>query len=1201
MQKSLPNIEPWGCHGLFSEHYIEKRFPETEQYLKFKAPDRVWENVQVLVQKNINSVATKNEAQLEEALIRPLLREMGVIFIPAVGVPQGEVDYAFYASEEEKRAADVRYHEKYKGAIALADAKRWDRPFNKGGGTEQDENPNAVPTKQIANYIFKTGIEWGVLTNGRIWRLYNRNVVPVDESYFWMNLLGALEERDTFNLFYALFSGAAFAGKVQEYVLKESESYWADIGVDLKEKAYEALELLCNGFRKLDGGLEIKDIYEGAVILLYRLLFILYAENKKLLPRDDEAYKRYSLESILDEVDRGRTETFSETRAMLYDRLRHLFRLIDEGDESLSVYQYNGGLFKEDGLPFLPANFLSDHSVPDRYLAKALTLIAYAENKKKLGRHRVDYGELDVRHLGSIYEGLLEFHPQRVNGKIELFTDKGERKATGSYYTPGYIVDYIVENTLGPLTEKAAAPEDVLGIKVLDPAMGSGHFLVGAVDFIGRRCVELAGEKAEKSGKEYQREAVERCVYGVDLNPLAVELTKLSLWLHTVAKDKPLSFLDHHLKLGNSLVGARIADLGEIPTKGKKKEEAAATQNLFATRLEQAMRAAINEVMGILSRETKVIEDITFKEESFQRAGKRLAPFKAVADTWVGTYFGLDITETAYAETLDALARNAEDVLALAHVHEAIRMSHGDEHGVGREFFHWELEFPEVFYDGRGQEKDNPGFDAVIGNPPYGKISDNKTIAFIKNNFGVTTADMAAYFLEVGAKQTGSFLSFIVPKSIAFYETWKNVREIISNKLFLQSVADVGIGFEEVILEQIILVYAQNTVPQIKVSRFEPLRSYALKKEISNEGYFPKEIVDLTGIVIFAPINVIEERIIKKIKKNSVFIDEIAESIFGNINLTNIKRALGKEEREILIGPYKDYPRKPFANQVPFVRRDPDLARYLIRRWYLLEVPDGYSKLPRVTSPRLFIKPLRGSRLVAGVDLRGSFATHHHMISVIFQESSGYSLLFALAIINSKIPSFWLMKTIFSGTTETARELNQPYFSKIPLPRIDFTTGCPSDVTAYIREYENSGIRNIVELIRRSGKTKNTHDFLAYLAQQLLVMNAEKQRVSGAFLGWLDGETAGNLDDFRPKKFQDFWEYDFDEFYKWLKKNGESFSASDHAELQTEFEKYKTRLVGLYEKIEYTDRLIDDIVYILYGLSEEEIRTVENSFNDKAK
>ena len=169
-------------------------------------------------------------------------------------------------------------------------------------------------------------------------------------------------------------------------------------------------------------------------------------------------------------------------------------------------------------------------------------------------------------------------------GEIYLATDKGERKATGSYYTPDYIVKYIVKNTIEPVIEKkkqewlgTSRPfaDHILSIKVLDPAMGSGHFLVEATDQLARWLVQAwatarpeeadSKEIAEQDVHWARREVVRNCIYGVDLNPMAVELAKLSLWLTTVASNKPLSFLDHHLRCGNSLIGAELDRLTTLP------------------------------------------------------------------------------------------------------------------------------------------------------------------------------------------------------------------------------------------------------------------------------------------------------------------------------------------------------------------------------------------------------------------------------------------------------------------------------------------------------------------------------------------------------------------------------------------------------------------------------------------------------------
>ena len=239
---------------------------------------------------------------------------------------------------------------------------------------------------------------------------------------------------------------------------------------------------------------------------------------------------------------------------------------------------------------------LNEWAVADAVLAEVLRQLMFTSEKGSLifvPFESVDYADLSVQQLGSIYEGLLEHRFVREDGKLVLKTDKGERKATGTYYTPDYIVKYIVRQTLAPLLQgieesapvqaaRAAGKQDdsfaneVLKLNVCDPAMGSGHFLVETIIFLADEIVYhpttkfqaefVKGESQEEGEIAYwRRRVVESCIYGVDLNPLAVELAKLSLWLTTISTDQPLNFLDHHLRIGNSLIGARLDQLGSLP------------------------------------------------------------------------------------------------------------------------------------------------------------------------------------------------------------------------------------------------------------------------------------------------------------------------------------------------------------------------------------------------------------------------------------------------------------------------------------------------------------------------------------------------------------------------------------------------------------------------------------------------------------
>ena len=253
----------------------------------------------------------------------------------------------------------------------------------------------------------------------------------------------------------------------------------------------------------------LKAIYDHSLILLYRLLFVFYAEARELLPLRASAsyHDSYSLYAITHQVAHSLRlgQHLLPTSATLWPRLRELFDIINAGSPPLQVATFNGGLFDPERYPFL-----EKYTVGDAHLQGALDRLARVDGQF------IDYRDLAERHLGTIYEGLLEYHLQMATGEaqiangksqiadgeqwtVDLVNDKGERHVTGSYYTPDYIVKYIVEQAVGPALAAAVAGkrddrakiEAVLGVNVLDPAMGSGHFLVEATEYIARFLVDL--------------------------------------------------------------------------------------------------------------------------------------------------------------------------------------------------------------------------------------------------------------------------------------------------------------------------------------------------------------------------------------------------------------------------------------------------------------------------------------------------------------------------------------------------------------------------------------------------------------------------------------------------------------------------------------------------------------------------------------
>jgi hypothetical protein len=590
-----------------------------------------------------------------------------------------------------------------------------------------------------------------------------------------------------------------------ERVLAGSTSYAAELSDSLKSKVFDKIfRHLARGFihyRKKELGIQsetdesLTDIYNGTLTLLYRLLFILYAEDRDLLPVKETAYRHYSLARLKQRVAelRDKRSILTELSTDLWSDLETLSRIIDVGDPKLNVPTYNGGLFSQKN----PKNdFLKKNKVPDPWLAEALDYLTREINNENDKPQFIDYSELEVRHLGSIYEGLLEFHlkiadvdkavvkekgreiykpisevtnPKEIvkQGEIYLENDKHERKSTGSYYTPDYIVKYIVQNAVGPVLKektdrveklfteveslraaakratstkrtltlelnekKQQASKELFSIKILDPAMGSGHFLVETVDFISDHIIKFLTEHPDnpvlekienlrgtilvdlkKNGIQIdeqkltptnlvRRMVMKRCIYGVDLNPMAVELAKLSLWLHSFTLGAPLSFLDHHLKCGNSLIGAKVAEV-------RDRMQTTLFGNQFAGLL------SATELMHRVGELTdSTFEELQESQQKYQQAADALRPFQLILDLWTSEYFGNKGAQ-------DFLTHGGDVETFLKgnnHLPEKIKNLRKETETISerKRFFHWELRFPEIFYQG-ARSRQNPGFDVVVG------------------------------------------------------------------------------------------------------------------------------------------------------------------------------------------------------------------------------------------------------------------------------------------------------------------------------------------------------------------------------------------------------------------------------------------------------------------------------------------------------
>jgi hypothetical protein len=421
---------------LFTEHYLEHRVPELPAW-DAALDDAADALVRMRKKRDELRPDTLNEAQLEEQWLQWIFTEiLGHHYQVQVnldygGGQRGIPDYLFTTDAE---AAATIGREKLRpddltSAVAIGDAKAWGTPFDKAPKGQRS------PFQQIRQYLDYSELTWGILTDGRTWRLYERGTSKYNR-YYAVDLQDLLDRNDPdlFRYFYLFFRREAFTDGWLDTVLRGSNTYAEDLRDSLEEQVFAALEEVAQGFldyrrNRLDkppSAETLALIYEESLVLLYRLLFIFYAESRDIMPVRSADY---APRSLLEIARTAETMAASPGRigaddTQLYGRLQDLFFLIDAGDEELGVPAYNGKLFSDE-----VHTFLADKRVGDQYLAPAIDRLARVEVKRggRTERVRVDYQDLEVSHLGTIYEKLLEYTldytdvPLVTSGKDETY------------------------------------------------------------------------------------------------------------------------------------------------------------------------------------------------------------------------------------------------------------------------------------------------------------------------------------------------------------------------------------------------------------------------------------------------------------------------------------------------------------------------------------------------------------------------------------------------------------------------------------------------------------------------------------------------------------------------------------------------------------------------------------------------------------
>jgi hypothetical protein len=941
--------------GLFKDYYLLNRLSDMPEHWRPSESEthQAYDAIARALRGFRSTYRRPNEPQTEQDLVEPVLEALGFVFVPQTDAKrqgQGNVpDYTLFADQQTKEAAarhlggDNRRF--YSPSLAIVEAKRWGRKLDSVDRTDREGVEN--PSQQIVRYLGAVspfGVLWGILTDGKRWRLYYQLAEDRTAQFYEVDLedlcKGDYEaDRPPFRYFFYLFRAAAFATdprtgqRLLDWLREQSQIHSQKVEADLKARVFDRIvPYLARGFiyhRRREQAIsgpeipeELAAVFGGTLALLYRLLFLLYAEDRDLLPVADRGgYRENSLTKLKVEIAGPAQHMVDEPTGVdsyqLWARLQALFRAVQWGSTPWNVPRYNGRLFSDEGAS---NEFLSAHKVPDDYLTMALYHLCRDEDDPD---GFIDYKDLEVRQLGSVYEGLLEFHlawadrdlvvlkdgdryyyedAERVTphargrgrhtygsvarGELYLVNDRKERRATGAVFTPEYIVSHIVKKTVGPALQErldsaaealarrqsgvqTAVLDAVFGLRILDPAMGSGHFLVRTLDFLSDRLAEwLASQPADNPvtatldgirgailaslgeqgmSSEFvaaasekltdnnllKRLLMKKCLYGVDYNPMAVELAKLSLWLDAFTLGAPLSFLDHHLRCGNSLVGGDWATIMEdfsAEQRGRGKRRS--TQRTLDGQFFGPVLEAARHMDELASLTDASLPEVERSAGLFEQYYREVAPYRTMLDLWVSRCFDRNLPgdefrvwgpayavyltegEAAYEATRGGAKGDSDRAEGRTEAKtrglrkagpapEAVRRHVRRATELAREpwkrFFHWELEFPEVYFRNK-QRVPDAGFNVVLGNPPYIKYQTRDDTDEFKRWYRERfqsahgNYDVYVLFVEQALRllRPGGRHGYIVYNKWLMSEYGRKLRGLLAEARLAREVVDLG-------------------------------------------------------------------------------------------------------------------------------------------------------------------------------------------------------------------------------------------------------------------------------------------------------------------------------------------------------------------------------------------------------------------------
>jgi hypothetical protein len=763
--------------------------------------------------------------------------------------------------------------------------------------------PRLSPHALVQEYLNNMEHLYAVVTNGRHLRLLRDATRLVRMSYLEFDLERMFEEElyADFSMLYRVLHVSRMPEQIDagpdstiEYYHQESLASGGRIRSKLSEAVETSIKTLANGFLAnsrntvltqafTDERLKADDYYTHQLRLIYRILFLIVLEERNLVyPENldtdqqrhrDIYYRFYSIERL-----RKLTENsvyVDADKHDLWESLKTTFLLFEEEKFGVKIglKPLGSGLFAPNALGNLKSQYLSNGDLIE--VLKRLTTFVNEQGQLI----RVNYSDLDVEEFGSVYEGLLEYDPvvQKVGSVFQFnFVQGTDRSSSGSHYTPEELVKPLIKHSLDYIiADKLKEPEPekaLLSITVCDVACGSGHILLSAARRIATELASLR-EGAEQPSPTYYRAAIRdvirNCIYGVDLNPLAVELCKVALWLEAHNPNEPLNFLDHHIKCGNAIVGlAHHTELENgIATEAFKTlpgDDKAIATNLRKTndkeRINKSQSSLVDEnkidenLRGVQKAFAEFVtlpentpEEIGEKQKAYEKLtkGAKYWQLKSLADAQVAQFFIPKTAENKDRLTTDAKYRIVlNGGLQLADQGASLAVAQQES------FFHWFLEFPEVFGQG--------GFDCILGNPPYLgglRISTNfgdNTYNFLKTEYNNTggTCDLVAFFLRriFSLISPMGLLSIITTNTVSQGDTRDGgLNQILSNSgvinFTIKSMRWPGIAALEVSL---LAIHKDSRTINPYISNNKVKKINSLLEE--GDALFPEVLVENKGL-----------------------------------------------------------------------------------------------------------------------------------------------------------------------------------------------------------------------------------------------------------------------------------------------------------------------------------------------------------------